>query len=120
MTTIEKQIEMTKEALTRLEDEKQRNDNSLFNKTSKIVLESGFSDWSGQTINDIEIKNNSTYYGTSVKISMPIGYATFSLVDDIHRAGLFVTQVTTHSGRLSIIVTDQEGINIMREEEKKL
>jgi len=120
MTTIEKQIEKTREELTRLEGEKQRKDGSLFNRTSKIVLESGFTDWSEQNINDVEIKNHSTYYGASVKISMPIGYSTFSLVDDIHRAGLFVSQVTTHSGGLSVIVTDEAGIDIMREEEKKL
>ena len=120
MTTIENQIEKTREELTRLEDEKQRHDNSLLHKTTKIVLESGFTDWSEQNINDVEIKNHPTYYGTSVKISMPIGYSTFSLVDDIHRAGLFISQVTTHSGGLSIIVTDPEGIDIMREEEKKL
>ncbi len=120
MTTIEKQIEKTRGELTRLEEEKQRKDNSLFSRTSKIVLESGFTDWSRQSINDVEIKNHATYYGTSVKVSMPIGYSTFSLVDDLHRAGLYVSQVTTHSGGLSIIVTDEEGIDIMREEEKKL
>ena len=118
MTTIEKQIERTRDELVRLEGEKQRKDNSLFNRTSKIVLESGFTDWSGQTINDIKIKDHSTYYGASVKISMPVGYVTFSLVDNIHRAGLFISQVSTHSDRLDIIVTDEPGINVMRKEEQ--
>lgn len=120
MTTIEKQIEKHKEELTCLENIKEQSKNSLFNKTMRIVLESGFSDWSGQKIDDIKVKECQTYYGNSVRISMPIGYATFNLIDDLHQEGLFITQVTTYGDKeLAILVTDEEGINFMRAEDKR-
>ena len=119
MTTIEKQIEGHREELTRLENIKEKSKNSLFNKTMRIVLESGFNDWSGQKIDDIKVKECQTYYGNSVRISMPIGYATFSLVDNLHQEGLFISQISTFDKELVILVTDKEGITFMRLEEKK-
>lgn len=119
MTTIEKQIEKHREELTRLENIKEQSKNSLFNKTMRIVLESGFSDWSGQKIDDIKVEECQTYYGHSVRISMPIGYSTFNLVDDLYQEGLFVTQVATYSDKeLVILVTDEKGINFMRLDDK--
>lgn len=120
MTTIEKQIEGHQEEITRLEKIKQEDKNSLLNKTTRITLQSAFINWSGQNIKDVEIRDHSAYYGESVRISMPIGYATFNLVDELHQEGLFVAQVTTHNGEeLVILVTNEGGINFMRSEKKK-
>jgi len=119
MTTIEKQIEEHKEELTRLEKLKQETKNSLLNKTTRITLQSNFIDWSEQNMKDVKIQEHTAYYGNSIKISIPIGYATFNLVDELYKEGLFVAQVTTHSGELVILVTDEKGIKYVRSEEKK-
>jgi len=120
MTTIEKQIEGHREEITRLEKIKQEDKNSLLNKTTRITLQSAFINWSEQNIKDVEIQDHTAYYGDSVRISMPIGYSTFNLIDELHQEGLFIAQVTTHNNKeLVILVTDEEGINFMRSEKKK-
>ena len=119
MTTIEKQIEGHREELMRLKKLKQEDENSLLNKTIRITRQSSFINWSSQKIKDVKIQDHSAYYGNSVRISIPIGYATFNLIDDLHQEGLFVAQVSTYSDELMILVTDQEGINLMRSEKEK-
>lgn len=119
MTIIEKQIKEHREEITHLEKLKQEDKNSLLNKTTRIILQSSFINWSSQNMKDVEIRDHSAYYGNSVRISMPIGYSTFDLVDELYQEGLFIAQVNTYSTELVIIITDEEGINFMRSEKEE-
>lgn len=79
-----------------------------------------FTHWTSQRFDDLKIEKLHTYYGDVAKVTIPMGYRLFSIVQFMEDRQLYVTNISTSDDKFVIYISDKEGLDWMNMERRKL